>query len=79
VIAMLLLWTVFRQDALTEIIIVEGSDASYARIKLKLSGYDGTFLQYQRLPREFAKKVPSDMIGTPLSIKKAEALLKKLG
>jgi hypothetical protein len=72
-----LFWLVFKGDRLSVIIQPAGGIIA-ARLRAMLANVPGEFQEGHELDGKTAKKIPKVMIGTPLTRKQANALLKRM-
>jgi hypothetical protein len=72
-----LFWIVYDNPQERTVVLQPASTLLYARI-LAESGKDLTYVESHEIDTETEKKIPRKMIGRPLTMDEANALLKKM-
>jgi hypothetical protein len=73
-----LFWLVYGKGKDVTLFIQPASTIVYARLKAAIVGLEGEYKEGYELDAKMARKVPKKLIGTPLTQKLANVLLKKL-
>jgi hypothetical protein len=73
-----LFWLVFKTGSDITVVIQPAGALGMARLRAAIAGIEGEFQEGHELDDKTAKKIPKAMIGTPLTRKQANALLKRL-
>jgi hypothetical protein len=72
-------WMVYDKGGTRQVLIQPASALIYARFRAALDKtIDGDFVEGHQLQAEQIKRIPKTMIGKPLTLKQAAALLEKL-
>jgi hypothetical protein len=74
-----LFWIALDTDGGRRIFLQRAMNSSSALVHASIGGMKGHVRDVQMLTETMARKVPKPMIGTALSQRQAEALLKKIG
>ena len=72
-------WIVHKYKGKRRIFIQEGSYSAFARVKARLMGHDGVFVECHQLDAKIVRKLPKASIGQVLSSEEARKLLERLG
>jgi hypothetical protein len=76
---MALYWIVHLYNGERRVFIQEGDNGAFARVRAKLGGHAGVFVEAHELNIEMARRVAKRMQGCVLSQKDAAQLLGRLG